>query len=155
MTLSQMVKREQYIDAIESKLEKILQGAIKLVLISKAEFEVYRSSPKTYIYNQFDVNDDENCFNIRYSVSRFLSIVCLYKRRDDMGNYVNIPIHFQFIYNYYLALLKTFDEDYLKGLLDVRYKEAVLFLIQSIKDSILMYQFYLIKGSQQSRLNLT
>ena len=140
MILSQMSRREQFIEVIESNLQRILQDTVKLVLINKAYFDLYQNSPKYYIYNQFEINDDENCYDIRYSISRFLKILCQHKRRDDKGNYINNPVHFQFIYNYYLGLLKAFDDDYIKGLMDVRYKESILFLIQSMKESILMYE---------------
>ena len=135
--LSQMIKREQFINIIDTQLEKLLIEVVQLVLVDINEYELYKNSPKTYIYSQFEINDDENCFDIRYSISQFLKIICKYQKRNEKGDYIKAPVYFEFIYKYFISLLKTFDDDYTNGNLDVRYKEAILFLIQSLNEFIL------------------
>jgi hypothetical protein len=135
--LSLFVKREQFVEIIEQPLDKILNIAVKRILMTQANYELYKSSPKNYLYSQFDVNDDENFLDVRISLSGFLKIICEYRKRDEKGDRVKDHIHFNFIYSHVLSLLKSFDEDFAKGTGDVRYKEAILYLIQSLKDFII------------------
>lgn len=135
---SLFIKREQFIHIIEQPLDKLINIGVNQILITQNNYEQFKISPKNYLYSQFDVNDDENYYDARFSFSRFLKIICECKKQDEKGNHINDPIYFNYIYSHLLCLLKSFDEEFTKGSGDVRYKEAILYLIQSLKDFIFL-----------------
>ncbi len=134
---SHMITRDHMILEIESKLEIILKEyLVQNVMMTLQDFDLWKEDPKTYILKQFDIT--ESYYNLRYSVCQFVKTICSYKKKNEKGKYIRKPVYFETVYKYLLSILEIYESQVLGGNSpDVRIKEGVLYIIQSISNIVI------------------
>lgn len=66
--------------------------------------------------------------------------MCSYKRIESKGVYAEKPAYFFEVYTYLASILETYENEIKKGNnVDIRVKEAVLFIIQRLSNQIESY----------------
>jgi hypothetical protein len=135
--LSHMITRNHMIPQIESQLEVILKDhLVQNVMMTLQDFDLWKEDPKTYILKQFDIT--ESYYNLRYSVCQFVKTVCSFKKRNEKGKYIKKPPYFEVVYKYLISILEIYESQVSAGNSpDVRIKEGVLYIIQSISNIVI------------------
>jgi len=136
--ISHMITRNHMVAEIESQLEIILKDyLVQNVMMTLQDFDLWKEDPKTYIMKQFDIT--ESYYNLRYSVCQFVKTICSYKKKNEKGKYIKKPVYFDVVYKYLISILEIYDSQVLSGNSpDVRIKEGVLYIIQSIANNVIV-----------------
>jgi valyl-tRNA synthetase len=130
-------QRKQLMDMLENHLENILKNhIIQETRVTKKDIELWDTNPKNYVYKKFDIS--ENFFIKRYNVTQFVKSICSYKKKNESGK--RYPAFFHVFYKYFVDILKTYEEQKVKGQTpDLRIKEAIFEILHSISEQIENY----------------
>ncbi len=132
--LSQLYSKKHLVLVLEKHLDVITREfLIQNALLTLKDVELFTDEPKLYITNQFDITT--NYYVLRYTICQFVKSVCSYKRDKE-----KTPCYFESMYKYFVSVLDMYQDKINKGEnIDVRIKEAVLYIMQSLSSEILKY----------------
>lgn len=137
--LSQMLARHHLIEDLARVLPVILNDfAITHAMFTVKDFELWREDPKTYINKQFDIT--ENYYVTRYAVCQFIKALCTYKPKNKgkvSGNGKSAP-YYEDCFNFLIQILEMYESQIAQNIeVDVRIKESVLYILQSIAPNVI------------------
>jgi hypothetical protein len=135
--MSQMLARYHLIEELAGHLPVILnEFAIKNAMFTVKDFELWRDDPKTYINKQFDIT--ENYYVTRYAVCQFIKSLCTFKNKNKDGKIIGKAPYYEDCFNFLVNILEMYESQISQSVeVDVRIKESVLYILQSIAPNVI------------------
>lgn len=138
---SQFITKDQQIEEIKTYINEILDHSLKESLLSSLDISNFKEDPKTYIYHQCD-DITESYFIKRYAISQFLQNLAMHKKKNKKGKAKkNVrPYFYDQLMKTFINILEMYEQEVSKGTNpNFLIKEAVLYLLQNISNTIIKY----------------